>query len=108
MTEPAMAIYEQYRGLIVSGRLGSGEKLPPVRQVARDLDVAPGTAAKAYKMLERDGLVTTRAGGGTRVAESAALLPGSVVTSIRELVALAKHESASADDVVSALRNAWE
>lgn len=56
----ALDIYRQFRGLIVSGQLGAGERLPTVRQTASDLGVAPGTAAKAYKLLERDGLVVTR------------------------------------------------
>ena len=78
-----------------------------MRQVAKDLDVALGTAAKAYKMLERDGLVTSRTGAGTRVTSTAALLPGVVVAQIRELVALSKREDARQDDVIAALRNAW-
>lgn len=106
MTE-ANDIYEQYRGLIVSGRLGSGERLAPVRQVASDLGVAIGTAAKAYRMLEADGLVTTRAGAGTRVSATAAVLPATVVTRIRELAAVAKREAATEDAVVAALRQAW-
>ena len=104
---PSMEIYQQFRGLIVSGRLGSGERLPSVRQVAKDLDVALGTAAKAYKLLERDGLVVSRTSAGTRVATDAALLPGPVVARIRDLVSLAREAGARQEDVVSALRNAW-
>lgn len=104
---PSMEIYQQFRGLIVSGRLGSGERLPSVRQVAKDLDVALGTAAKAYKLLERDGLVVSRTSAGTRVAAGAALLPGAVVARVRDLVELAKREGSRQDDVISALRNAW-
>ena len=63
---PAMGIYRQLRGLIVSGQLGANERLPTVRQTASDLGVAPGTAAKAYKLLEQDGLVVTRTAAGTR------------------------------------------
>ena len=84
---PTMDIYRQApRGLIVSGQLGANERLPTVRQTASDLGVAPGTAAKAYKMLEQDGLVVSRTAAGTRVAESAAVLPRSVIRRIRELV----------------------
>lgn len=107
MTE-ATDIYDQFRGMIVSGQLGSGERLPTVRQVAADLGVAIGTAAKAYKQLESDGLVVSRTGAGTRVAESAALLPGSVVARVRELVELAQSQGAREDDVVSAVRRAFQ
>ena len=85
-SNPAIDIYRQLRGLIVSGQLGANERLPTVRQTAADLKVAQGTAAKAYKMLEQDGLVVTRTAAGTRVADSAAVLPQSVIRRIRELV----------------------
>ncbi|TFD88547.1 GntR family transcriptional regulator [Cryobacterium lactosi] len=105
---PALDIYRQFRGLIVSGQLGAGERLPTVRQTASDLGVAPGTAAKAYKLLERDGLVVTRTAAGTRVAESAAVLPRSVVRRIRDLVAEADVAGAEADDVIDVLRVIWQ
>ena len=107
-TSPALDIYRKFRGLIVSGQLGAGERLPTVRQTASDLGVAPGTAAKAYKMLERDGLVVTRTAAGTRVAESAAVLPRSVVRRIRALVAEAESAGAGADDVIDVLRVVWQ
>ena len=106
-SSPALDIYRQFRGLIVSGQLGAGERLPTVRQTASDLGVAAGTAARAYKLLERDGLVVSRTSAGTRVAADAALLPGPVVARIRDLVALARDAGARQDDVVSALRSTW-
>ncbi|MDQ0893617.1 GntR family transcriptional regulator [Agromyces ramosus] len=105
---PALDIYRQFRGLIVSGQLGAGERLPTVRQTASDLGVAPGTAAKAYKLLERDGLVITRTAAGTRVAESAAALPRSVVRRIRDLVTDSKSAGIGVDDVIDVLRAVWQ
>lgn len=105
---PALDIYRQFRGLIASGQLGAGERLPTVRQTARDLGVAAGTAAKAYKLLERDGLVVTRTAAGTRVAESAAVLPGAVIRHIRELVASADASGANSEDVIDVLRVVWQ
>lgn len=105
---PALDIYHQFRGLIVSGQLGAGERLPTVRQTASDLGVAPGTAAKAYKLLERGGLVVTRTGAGTRVAETAAVLPLPVVRRIRELVAEAESAGAGSDEVIDVLRVIWQ
>lgn len=104
---PTMDIYRQLRGLIVSGQLGANERLPTVRQTASDLGVAPGTAAKAYKMLEQDGLVVTRTAAGTRVAESAARLPLAVTRQIRELVTAAEAAGATLDDVIDVLRVTW-
>jgi GntR family transcriptional regulator len=105
---PALDIYRQFRGLIVSGQLGAGERLPTVRQTASDLGVAPGTAAKAYKLLERDGLVVTRTAAGTRVAESAAVLPASVVRRLRDLVAESDLVGANPADVIDVLRVIWQ
>ena len=104
---PALDIYRQFRGLIVSGRLGAGERLPSVRQTASDLGVAPGTAARAYKMLEADGLVVSRTAAGTRVSESAALLPAPVIRKIRELVDVAQDAGVDAGDVTDVLRTIW-
>lgn len=107
-TNPALDIYRQLRGLIVSGQLGAGERLPTVRQTASDLGVAPGTAARAYKMLEGEGLVVSRTAAGTRVAESAGVLPASVIRRIRELVEEAGAVDADPDDVVDVFRTVWQ
>lgn len=104
---PALDIYRQFRGLIVSGQLGANERLPTVRQTARDLGVAPGTAAKAYKLLEQEGLVVTRTAAGTRVAESAAMLPKSVIRQIRDLTADAQSTGSDLDTVIDVLRVVW-
>lgn len=107
-TNPALDIYRQLRGLIVSGQLGAGERLPTVRQTASDLGVAPGTAARAYKMLEGEGLVVSRTAAGTRVAETAGILPASVLRRIRELVDEADAIDADPDDVIDVLRAIWQ
>src|SRR5579872_1511604 len=55
--------YEQIRlqicTLIASGQLLTGDQLPSVRQLARDLGVAPNTVVRAYNELEREGWVVT-------------------------------------------------
>ena len=58
--------------LVAVGELTEGDRLPPLRQLARDLGVAPGTVARAYRDLEAAGAVTTRRGAGTRIAAGAA------------------------------------
>ncbi|MEP6481872.1 MAG: GntR family transcriptional regulator [Rhodoglobus sp.] len=107
-SSPALDIYRQFRGLIASGQLGAGERLPTVRQTASDIGVAAGTAAKAYKLLERDGLVVTRTAAGTRVADSAAVLPASVVRRIRDLVTEADTIGANPADVIDVFRVIWQ
>lgn len=71
--------YEQLRGqldqAIRSGLLQRGQRLPSVRQLARDLGLAVGTVARAYQELESAGLVRAARGGGTRVRDDAPVLP---------------------------------
>jgi DNA-binding transcriptional regulator YhcF (GntR family) len=69
--------YEQIRGqitsLVNSGAIEVGTRLPPIRQLAQDLELAPGTVAKAYALLERTGVATTHRRRGTIVRDRAAL-----------------------------------
>jgi LacI family transcriptional regulator, galactose operon repressor len=53
--------------LIADGELSAGERLPPVRHLARQLEVNVNTVRSAYAGLEADGLVSTRHGVGTEV-----------------------------------------
>jgi len=62
-------IVEQVSEAIARGDLAPGEKLPPVRALAKELVVNPNTVAKAYSLLERSGLVRTKTGAGTFVSD---------------------------------------
>ncbi len=56
------------RRAIAEGELGPNDPLPPARQLAADLGINLNTVARAYRELEREGLVVTARGRGTRVA----------------------------------------
>ena len=62
-------VVDQVRRAIEVGTLRAGERLPTVRRLARDLAIAPNTIVKAYNELQRMGLVESRPGVGTVVAE---------------------------------------
>jgi GntR family transcriptional regulator len=69
-------IERSIRAAVATGRLQKGAQLPTVRQLAVGLKVNANTVAKVYSELERSGLVETRRGVGTFVAEiSPATLP---------------------------------
>ena len=51
--------------LIRSGRIAQGERLPSVRQLAKELDVSLITVVQAYQVLAADGLVQATVGRGT-------------------------------------------
>jgi len=67
-TPPYRQIRDQIDGLIVTGALAEGTRLPPVRQLASDLELAANTVARAYRELEQHGLISTRGRRGTFVA----------------------------------------
>jgi DNA-binding transcriptional regulator YhcF (GntR family) len=67
----AVPPYEQIRAQVAEqardGRLTAGTRLPTVRRLAADLGLAANTVARAYRELERDGVVLTRGRHGTFV-----------------------------------------
>ncbi len=64
-------IAESLRRRIASGELGPGDKLPPVRTMARRWGCTPGTVSRAYAQLSQEGLVEGHRGGGTQVTFNA-------------------------------------
>jgi GntR family transcriptional regulator len=104
---PARQIQDQISGLITTGQLGRGERLPSVRQLASDLGVAPGTVAKAYRSLEVDGLLISRVGSGTRVSDQAALVSSAVAEAARRFAGTARREGLSLEQTVRVLRMTW-
>nr|WP_237557813.1 aminotransferase class I/II-fold pyridoxal phosphate-dependent enzyme [Streptomyces sp. SID5470] len=68
--------------------MAPGAALPPVRRLADDLGVSPGTVATAYKELRQRGIVATRGRGGTVVASAPAVAsrrPPKVPEGLRDL-----------------------
>ena len=61
-------IKEQIKNKIVSNELKTGELLPSIRNLAKDLRVSVITTKNAYDELEREGYVETIPGKGTYVA----------------------------------------
>ena len=65
--------YEQIRmqiaTMVASGVLAVGTRLPTIRQLAKDLALAGGTVARAYRELETGGVIETRGRRGSFVAE---------------------------------------
>ncbi|WP_336209494.1 MocR-like pyridoxine biosynthesis transcription factor PdxR [Nonomuraea sp. LPB2021202275-12-8] len=64
----AAQIYRQLLEAVLDGRLRSGERLPPTRELAGRLDVSRNTVAVAYDRLVADGFLIGRAGAGTFVS----------------------------------------
>lgn len=65
-------IVRQIRDGVSNGELAVGAPLPPVRQLATDLVLNRNTVARAYKMLEEQGVIQTAGRKGTFVRDGAA------------------------------------
>lgn len=64
-----LQLYEQFRAMILSNRLRPGDRLPPGRNLAKELGVARVIVSQAYEQLVMEGYVTGKTGAGTFVAE---------------------------------------
>ncbi|NLZ80723.1 MAG: GntR family transcriptional regulator [Clostridiales bacterium] len=66
-------IYEQItiqiKNMIINGELASGDLLPSMRMLAKELRISVITTKRAYDDLEREGFIVTVVGKGSYVAE---------------------------------------
>ena len=72
-SDTAIPRFEQLRAqlsvMVAVGRLEPGARLPTVRHMAEQLDLAPGTVSRTYRELEHDGIVEGRGRRGTFVVD---------------------------------------
>ncbi|BCW36286.1 GntR family transcriptional regulator [Arthrobacter sp. StoSoilA2] len=110
-TSSGVALFEQLRLRIIeladSGVLAVGAKLPPVRNLAGVLDVAPHTVARAYKELEAAGVVATRGRNGTIVCARDDRW-GALAEVAAQYAAAAKAQGASFAEAVQLLAAAYD
>jgi GntR family transcriptional regulator len=104
-----LQIMEQIRHRVATGDWGPGAEIPSIRALAVDLKVSVITVKRAYLELERDGVIVTRQGKGSFVAEDANL-----GTSLKEqeldehleaAVDIARLLDLDADELAKRLRN---
>jgi GntR family transcriptional regulator len=66
LPEPVfLQLSTQIRDAVRNGELKPDTPLPTIRQLAAELLINPNTVAKAYRLLERDGVIQTRGHKGT-------------------------------------------
>jgi GntR family transcriptional regulator len=65
-----LQVVQQVRQALRLGLLREGDQLPTVKDVVGRLAINPNTVLKAYRELEREGLVTARPGVGTFVTRT--------------------------------------
>ncbi|WP_381798508.1 GntR family transcriptional regulator [Streptomyces niveus] len=69
---PYQQLVQQVKHALRLGVLEEGDRLPTVKDVARQLAINPNTVLKAYRELEHNGLVAARPGVGTFVTRTLA------------------------------------
>lgn len=60
-------LMQQIQNAVTSGVLKPGAQLPTVRELAAELIINPNTVARAYRELEREGIIESTVGRGTFV-----------------------------------------
>ncbi|MFC9684114.1 GntR family transcriptional regulator [Streptomyces sp. NPDC056948] len=69
---PYQQLVQQVKHALRLGLLKEGDRLPTVKDVAKQMAVNPNTVLKAYRELEHEGLVAPRPGVGTFVTRTLA------------------------------------
>ncbi|MFF1681191.1 GntR family transcriptional regulator [Streptomyces sp. NPDC058256] len=69
---PYQQLVQQVRHALRLGLLEEGDRVPTVKDVAKQLAINPNTVLKAYRELEYEGLVAARPGVGTFVTRTLA------------------------------------
>ena len=72
---PNEQLRDRLRAHIERGRLLPGDRLPPVREMADRLGLAPNTVARAYRALVQDGWLEGRGRAGTFVTAGPPIAP---------------------------------
>ncbi|MGI5223099.1 GntR family transcriptional regulator [Nocardia sp. CA-290969] len=87
--------YEQLRLAVIArvraGELTAGTKIPTVRALAAQLNLAPNTVARAYRELEQDGVLETHGRLGTFIASSGDPTADAAARAATEYVATIRH-----------------
>jgi GntR family transcriptional regulator len=76
-----LQLVEQIKERVVSGGLKSGDQLPTVRALAQELRVNFNTIARAYRILDESGIISTQQGRGTYILE---MPPPEVAENLRQ------------------------
>lgn len=110
--EPLFAqIVASVKRAVAAGEAQPGDRLPSVRDLALELIVNPNTVARAYQVLEAEGVTISRKGAGTAIAPRRAAAPvADRERRLREgldaLLADAVHLGCAADEIRDALESA--
>jgi GntR family transcriptional regulator len=106
---PFRQLVDQVADAMERGQLQTGDQLPSVREVVRQITINPNTVHRAYRELEHLGLVEGRLGLGTFVLEAAdgnqrEYRAQTWREIFREGIALARSSEVSDDEIIDGLQ----
>jgi GntR family transcriptional regulator len=98
----------QVKGSTARGELKPGDKLPSVRELAKELAVNPNTVIRAFEALERDHVVVRRQGAGCFVTDRKSFLSSDerrrqLDNLVKRLVTEAYHLGCNPEDIRQAV-----
>ena len=101
-------IKEQIKNAVLAGELRSGDALPSIRMLAKELRISVITTKRAYEELEREGFIETVPGKGSFVAQRNSELQREealrrMEEALESAVQIARRSGIASQDVRSAL-----
>jgi DNA-binding transcriptional regulator YhcF (GntR family) len=106
-----LQLIQQVRQALQLGLLERGDQLPTAQQVVSKLAINPNTVLKAYRDLEREGLVQPRPGQGTFVVGTVPRTDPSIqarfMMSMTKWLSSAHSAGLSLDDIEAIYRTAY-
>jgi GntR family transcriptional regulator len=107
-------IVEQVKQQVISGELTPGDQLPTVRALALELRVNFNTVARAYRLLDEAGIISTQQGRGTYILDEPSpertdkLRQQALEALTRDYLSEAYRLGCSPDEISEALREQLE
>lgn len=107
--DSGLAIYDQIvrqvKFAIADQLMETGELIPSVRELARQLTINPNTVARAYRQLQDEGILEGVRGRGLQVAVGAARRCRServalIRTRLKQVLTEARHSGLAAEEIV--------
>ena len=108
-----LQIIDELKTAVLSGRYRDGDRVLPVRELAVQLRVNPNTVAKVYRLMQDEGLLVSRPGGGTFIAVPEAFSlrrerEEAIAAQLGRLVAKAKAFDIGPERLRELLDDAWK
>jgi len=105
--QEALPLYEQVcaeiRRAVADGEIGSGERLPPARDLAAELNVNTNTVLRALRILRDEGLVEFRRGRGVTIVGPARR--SAVLGRAQDLVRYARQHGYDRDELIDIIKD---